>query len=345
MKNPNGYGSVFKLSGKRRKPFGVRVTSGWDNNGKQLYKYVGYYTTRAEAMIALAEYNKNPFDLDAGKLTFHELYERYSAEKYPKISRSSINGYKAAYNACNSLYNMRFADIRKSHLQTVIDTCNKPYGIIRKLKVLFNQLYKYAMENDLVEKDYAAFVEITHLKNTKSTNPRVPFSKKEIDLLWANVHSNEYFEIILMLIYNGLRISEFLDLRKEHVNLDDQYFDIIDSKTEAGIRKVPIADKVLPYYKKWYSKNDCEYLLSTVEGDHLQYRNYLDAYWRPVLEEIGLNHKPHDTRHTAVSLLKDAGVDKVLIKKIVGHKRGMDITDRVYTHFDIVQLVDAINRI
>jgi site-specific recombinase XerD len=49
-----------------------------------------------------------------------------------------------------------------------------------------------------------------------------------------------------MLLYNGVRISEFLDLKKENVHLDEQYFDVISSKTENGIRKVPIAYKVLP---------------------------------------------------------------------------------------------------
>ena len=46
-----------------------------------------------------------------------------------------------------------------------------------------------------------------------------------------------------MLIYNGCRISEFLDLKKENVHLEEQYFDVIASKTENGLRKVPIADK------------------------------------------------------------------------------------------------------
>ena len=49
MRNPNGYGSIIKLSGKRRKPFAVRVTIGWNNNGKQIYKYIGYYKTKQEA--------------------------------------------------------------------------------------------------------------------------------------------------------------------------------------------------------------------------------------------------------------------------------------------------------
>lgn len=32
-----------------------------------------------------------------------------------------------------------------------------------------------------------------------------------------------------MLLYNGTRISEFLDLKKENVHLEKQYFDVIDS--------------------------------------------------------------------------------------------------------------------
>ena len=66
---------------------------------------------------------------------------------------------------------------------------------------------------------------------------------------------DKYYQIILMLLYNGTRISEFLDLKKENVHLEEQYFDVIDSKTENGIRKVPIADKLLPYYKDWYNSS------------------------------------------------------------------------------------------
>lgn len=60
---------------------------------------------------------------------------------------------------------------------------------------------------------------------------------------------DRYYQVILMLLYDGVRISELLDLKKENIHLDEQYFDVIDSKTENGIRKVPIADKVLPFYK------------------------------------------------------------------------------------------------
>lgn len=81
-----------------------------------------------------------------------------------------------------------------------------------------------------------------------------------------------------MLLYNGVRISEFLDLKKENVHLDEQYFDVISSKTENGIRKVPIADKVLPFYKAWFEDNpECEYLIHTPDGKHFQYRIIMTA--------------------------------------------------------------------
>lgn len=53
-----------------------------------------------------------------------------------------------------------------------------------------------------------------------------------------------------------------------------------------------------------------------------------------MMELLNMEHKPHDTRHTCVSLLTEAGVDERIIKKIVGHK-GKSVTETVYTHLDL----------
>ena len=75
------------------------------------------------------------------------------------------------------------------------------------------------------------------------------------------------------------------------------------------------------------------------------YRNYYDSYWKPLIEQLGLkDHRPHDTRHTCISLLTAAGTDDRIIKKIVGHK-GQSVTETVYTHLEIQQLIDAIDLI
>ena len=87
MKLPNGYGSVYKLSGKRRKPWIARKTSGWDideasEKTKQKYKTIGYFATRQEALTALANYNENPYDLDTNFMTFADVYEKWSNEYF-----------------------------------------------------------------------------------------------------------------------------------------------------------------------------------------------------------------------------------------------------------------------
>ena len=128
------------------------------------------------------------------------------------------------------------------------------------------------------------------------------------------------------------------------MNLEERYFKIVASKTAAGIRTAPISEKVYPFFEYWCNLNDCEYLLSTPEGEHFKYRNYYDSYWSPLIETLGMKHRPHDTRHTCISMLTVAGVSDKVIKKIVGHK-GQGVTEVVYTHFEIEELIDAINKI
>lgn len=55
-------------------------------------------------------------------------------------------------------------------------------------------------------------------------------------------------------------------------------------------------------------------------------------------------HRPHDARHTCVSLLTAAGVDERIVRSIVGHK-GQGVTETVYTHIELSLKLEAINKI
>lgn len=62
------------------------------------------------------------------------------------------------------------------------------------------------------------------------------------------------------------------------------------------------------------------------------------------MAKLNLDHLPHDGRHTCATLLDNADVNKTIVKKILGHA-GDDVTEKVYTHKTIQQLVEAINLI
>lgn len=343
MRNPNGYGGVSKLPGNRRKPWRVRITTSM-TGGKQTYKTLGYYPTREEALIALAEYNKHPYDLDQ-RITFAEVYDKWSSAKFETISQPNINGYKASYKVCEPLYKMVFADIRLIHLQTVVDTCGKNYPTLRKLGNLFGQMYEYAMKHEICQKDYSEYVDIARHKEKNAEEKHVRFASAEIEYLWENVHRNGYVSVVLMLIYSGVRIGELLDLKKEHVHLDERYFKVVASKTEAGIRIVPIATKTLPFFRHWMETGDGAHLISGVKQPHMGYSTFFRNYWEPLMSELNFSHLPHDTRHTTVSLLAEKNVNPTIIKRIVGHASAMSLTERVYTHFEIRELLEAIDQI
>lgn len=350
MRLPNGMGSVYKLSGNRRKPWAARKTTGWRTvQGKQraypVYDFVGYYATRREAMTALVEYNRDPYDLNATKITFAEVYDRWSARKYSETSQSSVKSYRAAYVICAPLHDMRFVDIKLDHLQTVADNSGKNAPTLKKWKSLLNQMYEYAIRHEIVtpDKNMTKYVDTKRAGNPNALD-RKPFTRAEIKKLWDCKDANTYMSIVLMLIYTGTRIGELLALKKEDVHLDNRWFFVRQSKTESGVRAVPISDKIMPFFRSWMDTADCEYLLSTPSGKKFDYRSYYDYYWTPLMLALNMDHRPHDTRHTCVSLLTIAGVSDKIIKKIIGHK-GQSVTEIVYTHFGISDLLDAINKI
>ncbi len=351
MKLPNGYGSVSKMSGKRRHPWRVRKTAKWamdptTGKARQLYITVGYYATKAEALQALSDFNKDPFDLKFSSKTMKEVYEEWSERKFTEISDQNIKGYKAAWKLCEPIQNMRFVDIRIDHLQKLADESGKNTPTLKKFKVMLKGLFDYAVIHGIItnDKNVVSYLDISHAGNPNARS-HTPFTTDQVNRLWEVHESNEYYSIILMLIYTGLRIGELLDLEKKDVHLDERWFFVKESKTDAGIRSVPIAKKIMPFFEHWYNKNDCLYLISTPDAQHFEYRNYFDSYWKPLLKHIGMeSHRPHDTRHTCISMLTAAKVDERFIQKIVGHK-GQNVTQQVYTHLEIEELITEIDKI
>ena len=63
--------------------------------------------------------------------------------------------------------------------------------------------------------------------------------------------------------------------------------------------------------------------------------------FHPLMEQLKINRTPHCCRHTCISMLAEAGVDQTIIKKIMGHSGAMTLTEKVYTHYDVKELVET----
>lgn len=334
MKKTNGNGSVSKLSGIRRKPYIARVTLGWDEStGRQIRKTIGTYVTQKEAQKALIDYLDNPYDLDLSNILFKDVYEKWSKLKYPKVSHSAILGYQSAYNNVEKLHNMKIKDIKARHLQEAIDSCSKGQATKKKIKFLFGQMFAYAMQNDIITKDYSEFVDIG---KASEESKREPFSNKEIELLWKHIDDIEFIDTILIMIYSGFRIGELLELETKNIDLVNMTM-TGGLKTEAGKnRLVPIHPKIFPLIEKRYNK-DNQYLIINFKGKKMKYDNYYKEKFIPIMEQLNMEHRPHDCRHTFATLLSNANANATAIKKMIGHE-SYATTEKIYTHKDIEEL-------
>lgn len=345
MKRPNGSGSVVKMSGRRRRPYAVRVFDGIemkpDGNGRLKYKYIGYFEKQKDALQYLEKFNTSPVELakeiELGKKhKFSEVYDLHISElKMMKdLSEQSYRSRQAAYKHLKNIHNMAFESITLDDLETEIQKLSYlSSSSINNIRVLLKGMYFTAMRHKYVKEDISALLIATYSKEPKTEH--IPFTDEEIQILWQ--HSDYFYcRVFLILIYTGLRINELLNMKSEDVHLEERYM-IGGSKTEAGKgRIIPISEKILPLLDV-----SGEYLIM-VDNHKVSYQKARKIAEIP-LKNIGLEHYFHDTRHTCASLMERAGIDILHRKLILGHK-SKDITDR-YTHVDIQALVDDINTI
>lgn len=367
---PNGFGQISEIKGRGlRKPFRAMVTVGKNDEGRPIVKPLkpeSYFATYNEAYEALVEYNRNPYDL-SDSITMKELYERWLPE-YCKRSKSKTTRYNAdtAWKYCSDVYKMRVVDIRQRHIKgcmengTVVKNGEErhPTLIVQyRIKTLFNQMLDYALEYDIVQKNYARTFSPSKEILDAVNNPKdghINYTDAEMEILWNNVDKNRYASIVIIQCYSGWRPQELGLIRLENVDLDHWMFKG-GIKTEAGIdRTVPIHSRIRPLVKKWYDNSlsaGCEYLFNYKharrynEGEYMSYDKFRRRY-REMVNELGLNpeHKSHDGRVQFVTMAKNAKVDDYALKYMVGHAIS-DITEKTYTKREDSWLAEEIEKI
>ena len=78
------------------------------------------------------------------------------------------------------------------------------------------------------------------------------YSDEEIKTLWSKLYEINNVDIILIMIYTGLRPTELLEIQTENVHLDEKYM-VGGMKTEAGKdRIIPLNDQIIPLVKNRY---------------------------------------------------------------------------------------------
>lgn len=338
----------------------MRITVGWDitesGKQKQIFKTIGYFKTRKEAMLALANYNSNPYNLDYDGITFEEIWEKWSEEHFEKHSSSSERGLRSAYKKCAPLHKMKIKDIRTTHLKAVMkDVAHMSPKTQSRVKSIFKNVFAFALENDIVQKDYSQFVNVDRSKSPDTKKKKKYFTREEVQTIFDNLDFVVDFpygvqkytkmnltDSVVILLYTGMRISELLNLKCEDIDLEARTIYVHGTKTDSAERIVPIHKNLIPYLKNRMGKT---YLFENVNGKPITYKPYLYTFFKPYMDELGLEGNPHATRHTFISIMDDCGVtaNSVVLKRIVGHSNE-SVTEQ-YTHKTRMELIKAIDKL
>ena len=333
MRRGNGEGSVFKLSGKRRNPWAARITVGYADDGKQIFKYVGYYKTKTEAKTAMRDFLINPFNLDHKNTKLGHIFEEWA--KTCDLASTTLRSYQSAFNQAKMLHNMNMRDIKAVHIEKVMEDMRPHMRSV--FKNAMGKVYAYAVRHEIVDKDIISLISVktSHIE----TKEKTPFTVQEIEKLKSFRHPLN--DTALILLYTGMRITELLDIKRENVFLEERYM-IGGTKTAAGKNRIiPIHDEIFDLVKKRY-EDGYKYLI-TRGGKKENYGTYRIHYWNKMNTALGFRHTPHDTRHTFTTFADKCGMHKVALKRILGHTLS-DITDH-YTHKNLDELKAEINKL
>lgn len=344
-KRGNGEGSIF-YSEKLNRWVG-QFTAGRKADGKLNRKSV-YGKTRKEVKEkitkALADLQNNTF-IEKNDITVYELAKEIIDDKKDSNSISE-NTYKRATYTLKYIKNGSISDIPiqrikaqdiKDYLKTVTIYAN---STIEKIYQLLGQVFRRAIERDYIIKNPMLFEEVKRPISDKQDKEVISLSieeeKKLIDVI--SRENKSYKNIILLMLFSGMRIGEVLALKI--TDFDDNFIyisstitrdkndkSILGTKTKTinskrSITINSIIKKILDNSIKSSIINENNLLFCDKNSKGIIKPYEVNSYLRRINQKYNISENLHNhmLRHTYATRCIESGMNIKVLSKKLGHK-------------------------
>lgn len=347
-KRANGTGSVRKR-GKTWTAIGPAKTIFRNGEFVTVRPTQGGFATRTEALLAAPTIGLKVKE-NTSKLTFSQVYAKWLDRHKDRVSKGTLGCYTAAYNHYADLYPAPFVDLVTEDWQGCVDDCTAGKRTRENMKALGTQLYKYAAEQNLTDKNFAQYIYIGKLDQVS----RHAFERDEMAKIADGARRGvPYASYILCSCFLGFRPLGFFGLRKEDYDPDTRTL-TGGVKTDAGRRRVvPVSPIIQPYIDQLL-KSDSDFIFPNRHGEQMTPANFRNEYFYQCLENLGIQKRPepfetpkytpYSCRHTFFTMLgRVDGEDK--IKAELGGHTSYEMSKH-YQHPDLEDkrtIIDALS--
>ncbi len=360
----------FDKEGQRRNR-STRVVNR-EGNRKQAQKIADTYEeaarnkrTAVQTRKVIASLHEQITGESIRSVSFRAFADEWLAAKRPETAVSTAKFYANAiakfYAALGPKADAELMDIDKNDILTFRSNEVKlfePKTVNHDLKVV-RMVLRAARSEGLISEDPAEFVKTVKL--TQPTNARRPFTIPELKAV-LGVADAEWTSMILFGLYTGQRLADVATLTWANVDITAGEIRLMTKKT--GKRIIfPLAGPLREHVASLASSDDLSTPVHPRAHDLVVRQGKsgnLSNQFADLLAQAGLREKQahrkthgegrglgsaktglsyHSLRHTAVSLLKEAGIPAAVVMELVGHD-SKAMSDH-YTHIGTESLRKA----
>lgn len=306
-------------------------------------------------------------DSSGKKMLLWQLYEKHNALK-PNVRQSTETGRKYLMDILKSdtLGNMPIEAIKPSDTKEWAIRMKKngySYQTINNHKRSLKACFYTAINDDLVRKNPFNWNLSDVLED--DTEHKTALTDEQVNALLSFLQIDDvykkYYNAIVVLLYTGLRISELcglttsdIDFEKgfiqvnHQINYDKGKYSINETKTESGIREIPMLEPVRKaLLDEIKGRIDVQQILIDGYSDFVflnqkslpMYAHCYSNAFFSLIKKYNKYHKgnelplitPHTLRHTFCTNMANKKITPNTLQYIMGHKN-ITMTLGYYTH-------------
>lgn len=343
---------------KRGSNYRIKVSLGYDTNGKQIIKSTtftppdGITPRKAEKLVTeyAFEFERHckGYAVLNENIRFSELADWYFTNYAPiELKESTAYTYRGQYNnhIAPILGNVKVKDINTPRLTQYVQSLKLNPETVRKVYIVIQSIFRRGVEQGFVRESPCHNVILPKNRCKKKTSSLDEEQiKRFMEILDTKSWDKDFKRIIKVLLYTGMRSGECLGLMWEDIDFNEMTITINHNltdiggkhtlgspKTESSRRTIGMSEPLANIFraqKKYIEEISSaigssfahpEIVFTSALGNYRDRQSVYHSLKRFTKDTEFENLTLHQLRHCNATMLLNSGVDIKIVSEHLGH--------------------------